>query len=181
MAHNIIIGLRNKLYRKLIFIGKQIGLVEDSERDLYQAAILLKNLAIVRKEYPVSLDYILEELSSDAGTLKPVFQETLVIYRSGRYDEAFKFFAGAVKSRYGKNFALILSKLDRINPYELVSQIDIFIGIIREVRTTEAIKQAERRSLVITAFATASVFAVLVNFCVVVVFLDTLSNLRFIY
>ena len=159
----------------------QIGLVNDSEKDLYQAAILLKNLAIVRKEYPVSLDYMLEELSRDSGSLRPVFQQMLSIYRSGKYDEAFKFFGSSVRSKYGRSFALILSKLDRINPYELVSQIDVFIGIIREVRTTEAMKQAERRSLIITVFATASVFACLVNFCVVVVFLDTLANIRFIY
>lgn len=172
-------SLRNKLYGKLISFGKQIGLVEDSEKDLYQAAILLKNLAIVRKDYPVSLDYILEELAKDSGTLKPVFQKTLSIYRGGRYDEAFKYFADSVRSRYGKNLAMILSKMDKINPYEIVTQIDVYIGIIREVRTTEAMKQAERRSLVITAFATASVFTLMINFCVVVVFLDTLNNLQF--
>ncbi|MBO5994050.1 MAG: hypothetical protein J6Q41_00880 [Firmicutes bacterium] len=172
-------SIRNKLYGKLISIGKQIGLVEDSEKDLYQAAILLKNLAIVRKDYPVSLDYILEELSKDSGTLKPVFQETMSIYRGGRYDEAFRFFADSVRSRYGKNLAMILSKMDKINPYEIVTQIDVYIGIIREVRTTEAMRQAERRSLVITAFATASVFTLMINFCVVVVFLDTLNNLQF--
>ena len=172
-------SLRNKLYGKLISFGKQIGLVEDSEKDLYQAAILLKNLAIVRKDSPVSLDYILEELAKDSGTLKPVFQKTLSIYRGGRYDEAFKFFADSVRSRYGKNLAMILSKMDKINPYEIVTQIDVYIGIIREVRTTEAMKQAERRSLVITAFATASVFTLMINFCVVVVFLDTLNNLQF--
>jgi hypothetical protein len=181
MADNILISLRNKLYRKLISVGKQTGLVDDSEKDLYQAAILLKNLAIVRKEYPVSLDYMLEELARDSGTLKPLFRETLQIYRSGRYDEAFRFFGDSVRSRYGRNFAAILSKLDKINPYELVDQIDIFIGVIREVRTTDAMKQAEKRSLIITVFATASVFACLVNFCVVAVFLDTLSGLRFIY
>ncbi len=133
----------------------------------------------MRKDYPVSLDYILEELAKDSGTLKPVFQKTLSIYRGGRYDEAFKYFADSVRSRYGKNLAMILSKMDKINPYEIVTQIDVYIGIIREVRTTEAMKQAERRSLVITAFATASVFTLMINFCVVVVFLDTLNNLQF--
>ena len=155
--------------------------MRDSERDLYQAAILLKNLAVVRREYPVSLDYMLEELSRDSGTLKPVFQETLSRYRSGQYDEAFDFFGKSVKSGYGRTFASLLSKMDRINPYELCEQIDVFIEIIREVRTTEAMKQAEKRSLIITAFSSAAVFSFMINFCVVVVFLDMLSNLRFIY
>ncbi len=179
MDDSFLHSIRDKLYGKLISVGKQIGLVNDSEKDLYQCAILLKNLAIVRKDHPVSLDYILEELAKDSGTLKPVFQETLSIYRGGRYEEAFKFFGDSVKSRYGKNFGAILSKLDKINPYEFISQIDVYIGIIREVRTTEAMRQAERRSLIVTAFATASVFTVMINFCVVVVFLDTLLNLQF--
>ena len=136
-------------------------------------------MAIVRKEYPVSLDHILEELARDPGTLKPVFLETLSIYRSGRYDEAFRFFSNSVRSRYGRNFAMILSKMDKINPYEMVSQIDVFIGIIMEVRTTEAMRQAERRSLIMTAFSVASVFTLMINFCVVCVFLNTLSDLKF--
>ena len=135
----------------------------------------------MRKEYPVSLDYMLEELSRDSGSLRPVFRETLSIYRSGKYDEAFRFFGDSVKSRYGRSFARMLSKMDKINPYEMVSQIDIFIGLIREIRTTEAMKHAERRSIIITIFATASMFACLVNFCVVVVFLGTLANLRFAF
>ena len=181
MVHDFIIDLHNKLYGKFISIGKQIGFIADHDRDLYHSAILLKNLAIVRKDYPVSLDYMLEELSRDAGSLTPIFQETLSVYRSGRYDEAFGFFAKAVRSRYGRSFASLMSKMDRINPYELVGQIDIFLGVIREVRMTASMKQAQRRSLVIMALAAASALCVLVNFCVVVVFLDTLENLRFIF
>jgi hypothetical protein len=71
--------------------------------------------------------------------------------------------------------------MDKINPFELVSQLDILISVIREERITKAMKQAERRSLIVTAFATASELVCLVNFCVVAVFLDMLSKLRFIY
>ena len=169
------------MHGKLISVAKQIGLVEDAEKDLYHSAILLKNMAIVRKDYPVSLDYMLEELSKGVGKLRPVFQNTLNIYRSGRYDEAFSYFSEAVGSDHAASFASILSKMDKINPFELVSQLDVFISVIKEARITAAMKQAERRSLVVTGFATASELLCMVNFCVVVVFLDMLAKLRFIF
>ena len=138
-------------------------------------------MAIVRKEYPVSLDYIIEELSRGSAKLRPVFQKMLSLYRSGRYDEAFGYFEDKVSSKYAGVFVSLLSKTDRINPYELASQLDIYIDAVREARVTAGMKQAERRSLIITAFAAASVLAGLVNFCVVVVFLDTLAGLRFLF
>lgn len=181
MVHDISNSLHNKLYGKLISVAKQIGLVEDTEKDLYHSAILLKNMAIVRKDYPVSLDYMLEELSKGGGKLKPVYQDTLNIYRSGRYDEAFSYFSNIVSSEYASGFASILSKMDKINPYELVSQLDVFISVIKESRITASMRQAERRSLIITGFATASELLCMVNFCVVVVFLDMLAKLRLIF
>ena len=181
MVHDIYNSLHNKLYGKLISFQKQIGLIDDAEKDLYHSAILLKNMAIVRKDYPVSLDFMIEELSKGAGKLRPVFQEMLTTYRSGRYDEAFRYFSDSVKSEYAVSFVSVLSKMDKINPFELVSQLDILISVIREERITKAMKKAERRSLIVTAFATASELVCLVNFCVVAVFLDMLSKLRFIY
>ena len=71
--------------------------------------------------------------------------------------------------------------MDKINPFELVSQLDVFISVIKEARITAAMKQAERRSLIVTGFATASELTCMVNFCVVVVFLDMLAKLRFIF
>ncbi len=138
-------------------------------------------MAIVRKDFPVSLDFMMEELAKGAVKLKPVFQEMLTIYRSGRYEEAFTYFRETVRSDYSGSFSSLLSKMDRINPYELVSQLDILISVIKEDRMTRSLKQAEKRSLIVTAFAAASELVCLVNFCVVAVFLDMLSKLRFIF
>ena len=181
MVHNIGNDIHNKLYRKLISLGKQIGLVADAEKDLYHSAVLLKNMAIVRKEHPVSLDYMIEELSKGSEKLRPVYQKTLSLLRSGRQDEASLYFSDSVGSPRAGDFASILFKMDKIDPYELVSQLSVFIEIMREIRVTKAMKQAEKRAMIITAFSTASVLASMVNFCVVVVFLDTLSSLKYIF
>ena len=181
MVHHLLNTLHNKLYGKLILFAKQAGLVEAPEKDLYHAAILLKDLCIVRKYHPVSLDYMLEELSHSSGSLKPVFQKTLALYRTQGSDAAFRYFSDRLDSKYARNLALLMSKMDKIDPAELVSQIDIFIGIIREVRTTEAMKTAERRAAVCTFLAAAAFFALMIDFLVVVVFMDTLESLRFLY
>lgn len=181
MVHDLINTLHNKLYGKLIFFTKQAGLVEAQESDLYHAAILLKDLCIVRKHHPVSLDYMLEELSMDSGSLRPVFQKTLSLYRAQDSSKAFRYFAERMDSKYGRNFALLLSKMDKIDPAELVTQIDIFIGVIREVRVTASMRAAERRAALCTFLAASACFAVLIDFLVVVVLTDTLESLRFLY
>lgn len=181
MVHGILNTLHNKLYGKLVLLAKQAGFVEAPEKDLYHAAILLKDLCIVRRYHPVSLDYMLEEMSVGSGTLRPLFQKTLALYRTKDSEKAFEYFGNRLDSKHGRNFAMLMSKMDRIDPAELVPQIDIFIGVIREVRTTEAMKASERRAALCTFLAAAAFFALLINFLVVVVFMDTLESLRFLY
>ena len=129
----------------------------------------------------MSLDYILEEMSIGSGSLRPLFQKTLSLYRAQDSSLAFRYFAERLDSKQGRSFAMLMSKMDKIDPAELVPQIDIFIGVIREMRTTEAMKAAERRSAICTFLAASACFAVLIDFLVVVVFMDTLDSLSFIY
>ena len=124
---------------------------------------------------------MLEEMSLGPGSLKHVFQKTLSLYRAQDSDMAFRYFADRLGTRHGRNFAALMSKMDKIDPGELVPQIDVFIGVIREVRATEAMKAADRRAALCTFLAAAACFAVLINFLVVVVFLDTMESLRFLY
>ena len=135
----------------------------------------------MRKTHPVSLDYILEEMAFGSCTLRPVFQKTLSLYRKKDSDEAFRYFGERLNTKYGRSFAALMSKMDRIDPGELVQEIDIYIGVIREVRVTEAMKAAERRAALCTFLASAAFFAFLIDFLVVVVFMDTLNSLRFLY
>lgn len=114
----------------------------------------------------------------NSGRLRPVYEEMLTLYRSGRDKEAFQTFAERTGSRTGRNFAAILSKLDRINPSELVKQMEVFQNVMAEERMTSALRSAQRRSIIATVWATAAVFALLINFAVVVVFLDALSMLE---
>ena len=126
----------------------------------------------------MSADFMYEALMENSGRLRPVYEEMLSLYRSGRDQEAFQVFAKRTGSRTGRNFAAVLSKLDRINPAELVKQMEVFQNVMAEERMTAALKNAQRRSIIATVWATASIFALLINFAVVVVFLDALVMLE---
>ena len=76
------------------------------------------------------------------------------------------------------DFARILRKLDDILPSELILQRNGFEETFSSERKTKAMARAERKSLITTLTSTATVFVVLLNFTVVVIFLDTLRILN---
>ena len=117
----------------------------------------------------------------NSSSLKPVYEEMISLYRSGRDEEAFRVFGERTGSRTGRNFAAILSKLDKINPAELVKQMEVFQNVMAEERMTAALKSAQRNSIIATMWATAAMFALLINFAVVVVFLDALATLESLF
>lgn len=153
----------------------------DYMSELYGSAIILKNLSLVHKNSPVSADYTYEVLMRNSERLKPLYQEMLTMYRNGKNDEAFRIFGERTGTREGKNFAVILSKLERINPSELLEQIDVFQEMILEERTTASMKKAQRNSIITTAWATAGIFAMLINFLCVVVLMNMLEMLREVF
>ena len=77
----------------------------------------------------------------------------------------------------GRNFASILEKIDQINPSELIGQMEIFQNMMIETHMTEAEKDIENKSIIVTACSTITMFSLMINFTVVVVFLDTISTL----
>lgn len=113
--------------------------------------------------------------------LRPVYQDMITMYRAGYEREAFSYFGDKVGGRSGKSFAGLLSKLNKINPSELVVQMEVLEEYISELKMTTAYSKAQRNSVITTVWATVGVFALIVNFVVVVVLLETLEMLRFIF
>lgn len=50
--------------------------------------------------------------------------------------------------------------------------------MIAEKRMTQALKTAQRNSVITTIWSSATVFSLLINFVVVAVFMDTLNMLK---
>ena len=177
MVHSFFSDLWSGAAFKRLAHKNKAGSVVKMERELYGSVITLKNLAIVQKDRPFAADFIYERLMENSWVLKPVYEEMLTLYRNGRDKEAFQVFAERTGTRTGRNFAAILSKLDKINPSELVKQMEVFQNAMAEEQMTAALKTAQKKSILATVWAAASVFALLVNFAVVVVFLDALAML----
>ena len=58
---------------------------------------------------------------------------------------------------------------------------EVFQNMMAEERMTAAVRAAQKNSVLITALASASIFALLINFAVVVVFMDTLGMLGHLF
>ena len=148
------------------------------ENELFHSCMILKNLAIVYQELPMSTDFLLEQLMEASQLLKTVYADILTMYRNGRHDEAFDLLYKNVPIDSAQKFARILRRLDDLNPKELIAQMNAFEETFSAERKTKAMARAERKSLFTTLSSTATIFVVLLNFVVVVVFLDTLQILK---
>ena len=162
-------GIRGRIYSK------------GYEKDILSGCIMLKNLSVVYRSRPMSADFIIEELMKSSTFMRDVYGRILSGYRTGSCEEAVKVLQERVPTRTARNFAMILSKLDQINPAELAGYMEAFEKSMEEERTTEAMRRAETKNIIITAVATASVFAVLFNFVRVVIFIDAMEMLQSVF
>lgn len=147
------------------------------DQEIYDSSMVLKNLAIAEQDHAFSADYIYERLMENARRLAPVYGQMLSLYRSGKDQEAFAYFAQQCGSQAARNFSMILAKVDQINPSALVEQMEVFQEMAAQQKMTISMKTTQRSSLLVTAIATAAVFVGVINFAVVVVFMHALDTL----
>ena len=169
--------IMKKWWGKLRFLLQQDRL----ERELFHSCMTLKNLAIVYEKMPMSTDFILEHLMDSSQALRTAYADILTAYRNGFHEEAFQSLYHQIPIPTAEKFSRILRRLDYIPPAELVAQMNAFEETLAAERKTKAMAKAERKSLITTLASTTTIFVVLLNFVVVVVFLDTLNILQQIY
>ena len=154
---------------------------EKYDRELYSSCIVLKNLSIVQSESPLSADVMFEKLETNAKVLKPIYAQMISMYRTGRSEDAFKYFADAVGTSMGRTFAGLLSKIDRINPNDLKEQAIAIQEAMSEKRLTDGYRRAQRNGVITMGLSTVAVMAVMMDFLVVVVFMDMMNLLTFAF
>lgn len=147
------------------------------EREIWNSCVVLKNLAVVHRGQPMSCDFILEQLMECSRPLANLYADILSAYRNGRGESAFDLLHQRIPIKAARHFSFILSRIDRIDPGELISHMEAFEETFAAERMTRGMRRAEQRSLITTMAATATVFAVLLNFTVVVVFMNTMRML----
>lgn len=149
--------------------------------EIFNGCITLKNLAIVKQESPMSADVMFEQLMENSNKLKPIYAEMLSIYRSGDSEKAFRQFGDSIGTKYGKSYAALLSRVDRINPYELKDQVAVLQEAMSEKRLTRRMKKAEQNGVITISLATATFFLLVLDFAFVVVMLPALHSIGNIF
>ncbi len=145
--------------------------------ELYSSVTMLKNLAIAQETSPLSFDLMLERLMECSKKLKPIYQRTLVLYRSENMTKAMRYFSDAVGTKNARSFTLLLEKMDKLNPTELKNQVISFQEALSEEMFTRGLEKAEGRGTIVYILATAVSFVCLLNFIFVSVLMDMLDTL----
>lgn len=148
------------------------------EEEIFESCIILKNLAIVYEKMPMTEDFIMEQLMDSSRNLRAVYADILSALRNGQGQASFEILYNAVPSSSAKAFVAILKKLSSLNPAELIEQMTSFEETFSDERITKGMKKAERGSVITTVTATITVFAVLLNFTTVVVFMDAINMIK---
>ncbi len=166
-----------------IIIIDYIALQRSKEMDyeIYSSVTMLKNLATAQEKHPLSFDLMMERLMESSRKLKSIYQRTLGIYRADNLEKAMRHFTDAVGTKNAKSFALILEKIDKINPTELKNQVSVFQETLSEEMFTRGLEKAEGRGTIVYALATMVSFICLLNFIFVSVLMDTLETLGDIF
>lgn len=172
-------GIRSPLV--ILAEKMSVGRKRVLEAELFNTVTILKNLAIAQEDDPVSADLILEKLMENSKKLKPIFAKVITIYSRGDKRRAFRYFSEAIGTRNAGNFALILEKIDLINPTELKTQAIALQEVMTEERYTKGLENAENKGNLIYALATACGFICLLNFIFVCVLSDAMSMLGDIF
>lgn len=149
----------------------------DFDKEIYSSAGTIKTLALLNGNGTFSADYIYEKLFEHSEKLKDIYSEFLVMYRGGNRQEAFEYFRKAINTNSGKQFATILEKLEFLNPKEMVQQIEGFQESMSQEQMTRATNEIDRNSVLTTLASTATIFAIILNFAVVGIFMDSLNML----
>lgn len=170
-------SLLQKIRRKWIHYLSKAS-VSMREEEIFESCIVLKNLAAVYKDLPMSEDFIVEQLMDSSRLLKDVYADILEKLRNGAGAESFDTLYERVPVKSAKSFSAILKKLENINPAELLQQMNSFEETFSDERITRGMRKAERGSIITTVSATVTVFAILLNFTSVVVFMDAIAMIH---
>lgn len=149
----------------------------DYDKEIYRGAGTIKTLALLNSSGTFSADYIYEKLFEHSNKLSDIYSDFLIMYRGGNRQEAFEYFRKAIGTSSGKQFATILEKLEYLSPKEMVQQIEGFQEAVAQEQMTRATNEIDRNSVFTTLASTATIFAIILNFAVVGIFMDSLNML----
>ncbi len=145
--------------------------------EIYKALSRLKNLVITQRENPMSASFLIEQITKFTKKTKGIFLKTLSMYHEGNQEEAIEFFKATTGTKLGAEFGNIMSKLDELNPAELKDQLILLQSSVRDEKVTLKLRQQELFSNLMFIPIVAASMAILLNFVIITVWLDSLNHL----
>ncbi|GKX28710.1 hypothetical protein SH1V18_11900 [Vallitalea longa] len=164
-----------------MIIIKMISKMQNKKKDIeiYRLLIQIKNIAITRQVKPYSADYTINQLIKFSKLTKNALINFLILYDVGKEDEAYKKFTKEINTKMGNDFAMILLKLDKLNPLELVEQINIIKDKNREEHITEKHRKQNTISDLIYFPIIIPVFILFLNFIMVTIWIPRIESMMF--
>lgn len=149
-------------------------------REIYLSISQIKNIAITRKDSSISADFVLEQITHFTKKTKPIFNKMIALWSLDKREEACKYFELAIGTKEAEGLTNIFRKLDNLLPYELYNQIVLLQQTINKERETTKILANENKSNLIYFIVVITSFIIMVNFVVVVYYLESINQLNFI-
>ncbi len=148
------------------------------DKELFETMTQLKNLCIAQASAPMSGDYLIEQLLKFSNLTKPAYTKLLSLWRLGCAEEGCEVFATLLNTKMSNELSSIFIKLEKINPVELASQLELFQNHVREERMTSFQKKQEALSYVLYSPVIASAFMIMLNFMIIVIWMDTMDLMQ---
>jgi hypothetical protein len=165
-----------------MMIIKMIKTMQNKKKDteIYRILIQLKNIAITQQDKPYSGDYTINQLIKFSNLTKNALINFLMYYNMGKEDEAYEKFTKEINTPMGNDLGVILLKLDKLNPKELIEQIDIIKEKNREKHITEKHKKQNVISDLIYLPIIIPVFILFLNFIMITVWIPRIEKVIFL-
>lgn len=154
--------------------------LKSEEYDKYMIAdlVILKSAILCNFEKPLATEEIIEILAENSPKFSKIYYKLISNYIKNGDKEIFKSLPGSNKNMYWKAYGRILFYLEDFNPSELIDQITTLQDAVLQNNVSRGIVLVERKANLLMVISTISVFAVLINFSVVVVFMDALEIMK---
>lgn len=149
--------------------------------EVYRMITQLKNIAIARQNDPPGSDFILEQIRKFTKTTRTIFNRTIALWTMGRKEEACNYFGKAIDTKEAIELASLLRKLDDLNPIELKKHLILLQENVKKERETKKLQANENKSNFIYFIVAITGIIIMVNFVVVVYYIESINQLRFLY
>ncbi len=147
--------------------------------EIYRCISQLKNIAVTKKNSSLSSDFVLEQLSKFTSKTKPIFNRMIALWNLEKKEEACYYFESTINTKEAKKLSNVFRKLDNLAPNELYNQFFLLQESMKKERETNKLVANENRSNLIYFIVIATSVLVMLNFVVIVYYLESLHQMQF--